>query len=60
MHVSVDGQMVELDNVETSLDTTLKVRDLFELVACESGTSEAGGSACTSPGVRKLYATDRA
>jgi hypothetical protein len=37
----VDGQVVELDNVETSLDTTLKVGDLLELVACESKASIA-------------------
>jgi hypothetical protein len=34
-------QVVELDNVETSLDTTLKVGDLLELVACESKASIA-------------------
>jgi hypothetical protein len=33
--------VVELDNVETSLDTTLKVGDLLELVACESKASIA-------------------
>jgi hypothetical protein len=37
----VDGQVVELDNVETSLDTTLKVGDLLELVACELKASIA-------------------
>ena len=51
----VDGQVVELDNVETSLDTTLKVRDLLELVACGFEKRQ-----CEIWRVSGLDATDRA
>ena len=51
----VDGQMVELDNVETSLDTTLKVRDLLELVACGVEKRQ-----CEILPVSELDVTDRA